>query len=100
QPKVTRTFNCTRPTELERLNSLIANRTNTAPPVPQQGVLNFESATEVATPIDSPFDLRVLKIRDEQVWIVEVRPKAPTIQPDLPHGTTPLSDAYATDLVR
>ncbi len=79
--------------EMARLNSLIAERAGIAQ---AQGILNFESVTPVETAPDSPFDLRVLKVTNEFVWMVEVRPKgsgqslgtAPNIVTLTPEETT------------
>lgn len=87
------------PLELDRLNALIAVRTNSAPPLPQQGVLNFESVVPLETDPDSPFDLRVLKVTNEQVWMVEVRPKGSGLAQASVSSITPLTGDEATDVV-
>ena len=61
------------PEDLVKLNSLIEVRVLTAPSE-VQGELNFDSQVPIDT-TGSPFEMRFLKKRNEQVWMVEIKPK-------------------------
>jgi len=69
------------PGKLSLLDEMIAIRLSikaTLPPNPHQRAFDFDSAFESITPIQtvgSPFDLRFMKKRQEQVWMVEIRPR-------------------------
>jgi hypothetical protein len=63
------------PRKLAVIDDMIEERTGF---LSQQPSLNFTAAFEEATPIDTPgstFDMRILKKRNERVWMVEIQPK-------------------------